>query len=113
VSDVRILPFVELSQSRGRISTGTDDLLNYSASDRDLTPLTAEFSHECSSQDDNQKDNLNDNRLRQDEAVIYIGETPPGCSYFSYRSYLHHRFFPEEEKYKRIFCGSGLGNWEI
>lgn len=55
------------------------------------------------------------NRLRPDEAVIYIGKTPPDCSYFSYRSYLHHRFFPEEGSYKRIFAelGDTLNNLTI
>ena len=55
------------------------------------------------------------NRLRPDEAVIYIGKTPPACSYFSYRSYLQHRFFPEEGNYKRIFAdlGDTLNNLTI
>ena len=55
------------------------------------------------------------NRLRPDEAVIYVGKTPPVCSYFSYRSYLQHRFFPEEESYKRIFAdlGDTLNNLTI
>lgn len=54
-------------------------------------------------------------RLRPDEAVIYIGKTPPDCSYFSYRSYLQHRFFPEEGDYKRIFAdlGDTLNNLTI
>ena len=55
------------------------------------------------------------NRLRPDEAVVYVGKTPPDCSYFSYRSYLMHRFFPEEESYKRIFAelGDTLNNLTI
>lgn len=55
------------------------------------------------------------NRLRPDEAVIYVGKTPPACSYFSYRSYLQHRFFPEQGNYKRIFAdlGDTLNNLTI
>ncbi|MCX6669766.1 MAG: hypothetical protein NTV25_08205 [Methanothrix sp.] len=45
--------------------------------------------------------------LRQDEAVIYIGRTPPNCSYFSYRSYVFDKFYPQEGKYKRIFGDLG------
>ncbi len=30
-------------------------------------------------------------RLRPDEAVVFIGRTPPPCRYFSYRSYLYRR----------------------
>jgi hypothetical protein len=33
-------------------------------------------------------------RLRSDEAVIGIGRTPPAGAYFSYRSYVHDRYYP-------------------
>lgn len=45
--------------------------------------------------------------LRQDEAVVYIGKTPPECSYFSYRSYVFDKFYPNEGVYKRIFGDLG------
>jgi hypothetical protein len=45
--------------------------------------------------------------LRPDEAVVYIGKTPPECSYFSYRSYVFDKFYPNEGVYKRIFGDLG------
>ncbi|NQV13590.1 MAG: hypothetical protein HQ530_04810 [Parcubacteria group bacterium] len=53
------------------------------------------------------KDYWNDYRLRPDEAVVFIGNTPPEASYYSYRSYLELRYFPEEDKQKRIFASLG------
>ena len=41
--------------------------------------------------------------LRPDEAVVYVGRTPPNCSYFSYRSYIFDKFYPQEGEYRRIF----------
>jgi hypothetical protein len=46
-------------------------------------------------------------RLRPDEAVIYIGLTPPKCSYFSYRSYLLSRYYPELGSFKMIIANLG------
>jgi hypothetical protein len=45
--------------------------------------------------------------LRPDEAIVYIGRTPPECSYFSYRSYVFDKFYPHEGEYKRIFGDLG------
>jgi hypothetical protein len=48
-----------------------------------------------------------DYRLRPDEAIVFIGKTPPQCSYFSYRSYIAVRYFPEEGKSRRVFGSLG------
>jgi hypothetical protein len=45
--------------------------------------------------------------LGPDEAVVYIGRTPPNCSYFSYRSYVFDKFYPSEGEYKRVFGDLG------
>ena len=45
--------------------------------------------------------------LGKDEAVVYIGRTPPECSYFSYRSYVFDKFYPHEGQYKRVFGDLG------
>jgi len=45
--------------------------------------------------------------LGPDEAVVYIGRTPPECSYFSYRSYVFDKFYPYEGEYKRVFGDLG------
>lgn len=42
---------------------------------RELDPLGRQFNY----------------RLRADEAVVYIGRTPPALAYFSYRTYAHDR----------------------
>ncbi|HNU39050.1 MAG TPA: hypothetical protein PKI26_02025 [Methanothrix sp.] len=46
-------------------------------------------------------------RLRPDEALLFIGRTPPECKYFSFRSYIYDRYFPEDGKRKRIFASLG------
>jgi len=46
-------------------------------------------------------------RLRQDEAIFFIGKTPPPVDYFSYRSYLFWRFFPKESQFRGIFASLG------
>ncbi len=49
-----------------------------------------------------------DYRLRQDEAIVFIGWTPPAeVEYFSYRSYLYNRYLPVEKKFKDIFASLG------
>ena len=50
---------------------------------------------------------LSDFRLRSDEALLFIGRTPPECKYFSFRSYVYDRYFPDEGKRKRIFASLG------
>ncbi|MEM6927484.1 MAG: hypothetical protein AAF602_11170, partial [Myxococcota bacterium] len=34
-------------------------------------------------------------RLRPDEGVLYVGPTPPGATYTSFRSYVHDRAAPD------------------
>jgi hypothetical protein len=59
----------------------------------------------CGFYDDNQ---CADFRLRQDEAIVMIGWTPPmGVKYFSYRSYLHTRYYPGERKFRELFASLG------
>jgi len=45
--------------------------------------------------------------LRPDEAIVYIGKTPPECSYFSYRSYVFDKYYPNEDVHKRVFGDLG------
>jgi len=49
----------------------------------------------------------NDWRLRPDEAMVFVGRTPPAVSYFSYRSYLGLRYFPNEGRSRRVFASLG------
>jgi len=46
-------------------------------------------------------------QLRPDEAIVFIGRTPPPVSYFSYRSYLMTRYDATEQTRKRIFASLG------
>jgi hypothetical protein len=49
-----------------------------------------------------------DYRLRQDEAIVFIGWTPPAeVEYFSYRSYLFNRYLPGKKTFKDIFASLG------
>jgi hypothetical protein len=48
-----------------------------------------------------------DFRMRPDEAFVYFGTTPPECDYFSYCGYIALRYFPEENKGKRIYASLG------
>jgi hypothetical protein len=48
-----------------------------------------------------------DYRLRPDEAVVFIGTTPPECDYFSYTAYIGMRFDPATKKPYRIFGSLG------
>jgi hypothetical protein len=56
-----------------------------------------------------------DFRLRPDEAIVFIGKTPPECSYFSYCNYIALRYYPEEGKARRVFgsLGDSLNNMVI
>lgn len=56
-----------------------------------------------------------DSKLRPDEAVIFIGKTPPELDYFSYRSYLALRYFPAEGRTRRIFASLGdtINNMDV
>lgn len=46
-------------------------------------------------------------RLRPDEAIIAVGRTPPPAAYFSYRSYLHDRWYPDLGKRDWLFFNLG------
>ncbi len=48
-----------------------------------------------------------DYRLRPDEAVVFIGTTPPACDYFSYCGYLVMRYFPDSGGMRRVFASLG------
>jgi len=56
-----------------------------------------------------------DYRLRPDEAIVFIGMTPPECSYFSYCSYIAVRYYPDEGQARRVFgsLGDPLNNMTI
>jgi hypothetical protein len=56
-----------------------------------------------------------DSRLRPDEAIVFIGKTPPECSYFSYCNYIAVRYFPEEGQARRVFgsLGDSLNNMTV
>ncbi|MDQ1251044.1 MAG: hypothetical protein QG646_113 [Euryarchaeota archaeon] len=37
--------------------------------------------------------------LRPDEAVVFVGRTPPECRYFSYDNFIMHRMFGDERRW--------------
>ena len=45
--------------------------------------------------------------LRTDEALVFIGPTPPAVDYFSYRSYIIGRWFPQDLQFRRVFASLG------
>ena len=49
------------------------------------------------------------------EAIVYVGSTPPEAKYYSYRSYVGTRWFPELGTYQRIFASLGdtINNYRI
>lgn len=49
-------------------------------------------------------------RLRQDEAVVLIGLTPPPVKYFSYTPYLSTRMYPDGSRYILASLGDQLNN---
>jgi len=53
--------------------------------------------------------------MEPDEAIVYVGSTPPEVKYYSYRSYIGTRWFPELATYQRIFASLGdtLNNYRI
>jgi len=53
--------------------------------------------------------------MEPDEAIVYVGSTPPEVKYFSYRSYIGTRWFPEQNNFQRIFASLGdtLNNYRI
>lgn len=48
-----------------------------------------------------------DYRLRPDEAIVYIGITPPECDYFSYCGYIAMRHFENTGENYRIYASLG------
>lgn len=48
-----------------------------------------------------------DYRMRPDEAIVYVGITPPECVYFSYIGYIAIRYSEELNTFHRIFASLG------
>lgn len=48
--------------------------------------------------------------LKEEEAVVMVGQTPPECKYFSYRSYLMNRYFEFPPQTTRTKINASLGN---
>jgi hypothetical protein len=48
-----------------------------------------------------------DYRMRPDEAIVYVGITPPECVYFSYVGYIAIRYSEELGTFHRIFASLG------
>lgn len=46
-------------------------------------------------------------RLRQDEVIVFIGQTPPKVDYYSYRSFIYNRFYMEKCKRSILFASLG------
>lgn len=49
-------------------------------------------------------------RIEPTEAIVMIGNTPPECIYFSYRSYLINRYYDDGETPERKKLFASLGN---
>lgn len=45
--------------------------------------------------------------IRQDEAVVIIGRTPPPVAYFSFRSFIFNRYFERENVLHKVFGSLG------
>jgi hypothetical protein len=50
---------------------------------------------------------LTEYRLRPDEALLFIGRTPPKCKYFSFVPYVYDRYFLDEGERRRVFASLG------
>lgn len=46
-------------------------------------------------------------RLRPDEALVYIGKTPPECTYFSYQSFQFYHQYPGDDAFRKTFANLG------
>lgn len=46
-------------------------------------------------------------QLRQDEAIVLVGRTPPPVAYFSFRSFVLNRFFDREGIRRKVFASLG------
>ena len=53
--------------------------------------------------------------MEPDEAIVFVGSTPPEVKYFSDRSYISSRWFPEENTSREIFASLGdqINNFRI
>jgi hypothetical protein len=53
--------------------------------------------------------------MESDEAIVFVGTTPPEAKYYSYRSYVGTRWFASLGTYQRIFASLGdtLNNYRI
>jgi hypothetical protein len=49
-------------------------------------------------------------QIREDEAVVLIGRTPPNIPYFSYRSFVFNRYFEREGTRRKLFASLGDPN---
>lgn len=67
-----------------------------------LVPTTA--------QDPGYPDLTGEFRLRQDEAIVLIGLTPPPVKYFSYTPYLSTKMYPDGKRYILASLGDQLNN---
>jgi len=46
--------------------------------------------------------------MRPDEAFVLIGQTPPPCTYYSYRSYLYSRYYEDESPHRqKVYASLG------
>ena len=46
-------------------------------------------------------------RLAPDEAIVFIGHTPPEMMFFSYRSFLYSRYYDDFDRQKKLFASLG------
>ncbi len=46
-------------------------------------------------------------KIRPDEALIYVGTTPPECAYYSYQTFMFTHYYPGEGKSKKVFGNIG------
>jgi hypothetical protein len=46
-------------------------------------------------------------RLRPDEAIVFIGKTPPECTYYSYQSFQYYHYYPVTAKFRKTFANVG------
>ncbi len=53
--------------------------------------------------------------MEPNEAIVFVGSTPPEVKYFSYRSYVGTRWFTELDDFQRIFASLGdtINNYRI
>lgn len=53
--------------------------------------------------------------MEPNEAIVFVGSTPPEVKYYSYRSYIGTRWFTELDDFERIFASLGdtVNNYRI